>query len=169
MKVMGVYEVAALLISVFWFVGCGGSMQGPSSSSNPPNMSSNPPANRASSKFLYVVNSIEETFQGFAIDAATGALTEVGAAAATDDAPIYAAATPDGKFLYVANVGTKATGVSAYRIDGIRGSLMPSAPGGVRDDGRRATVRDGGELGLDACVRGEGRSSGHRRLPAIEC
>lgn len=58
---MGVYEVAALLISVFWFVGCSGPM-----------------------------------------------------------------ATPDGKFPYVANA--EGSGVSAYRIDGIRGALMPTAP-----------------------------------------
>ena len=37
-------------------------------------------------------------------------------------------ATPEGKFLYVANAGTEAACVSAYRIDGLRGSLMPMAP-----------------------------------------
>ena len=34
----------------------------------------------------------------------------------------------DGKFLYVAKAGTETIGVSAYRIDGLRGSLMPTAP-----------------------------------------
>jgi hypothetical protein len=36
--------------------------------------------------------------------------------------------TLEGKFLYVANAGTEAAGVSAYRIDGLRCSLMPTAP-----------------------------------------
>ena len=101
-------------------------MQPPSANTNPP--TPQPAPNHASSKFLYVVNSIEETVQGFAIDSSTGSLTAAGAAVATDDAPIYAAATPDGKFLYVANAGTEAVGVSGYRIDGLRGSLMPTTP-----------------------------------------
>lgn len=124
MKTMGVYEVAALLISVFWFVGCSGSTQGPSFNSNSPNSSTAPSASRALSKFFYVVRSVERTAHGFAIDGATEALTAAGQAVEADDSPIFAAATPDGKFLYVANAGTKGSGVFAFRIDGLRGSLM---------------------------------------------
>ena len=69
------------------------------------------------SRFVYVVNSIEETVSGFSIDVQSGMLTPVGACVATDDAPIYAAASPDGKFLYVANTGTDASNVSGYRIN----------------------------------------------------
>jgi len=121
-------KIAGFLLVVLLALGCGGPMQGPVASSTPPTTPPTSPANRASSKFLYVVNSIEKTVQGFAIDAATGTLASTGPALAADDAPIYAASTPDGKFLYVANAGSKAIGVSAYRIDGLRGSLMPTTP-----------------------------------------
>ena len=137
-KAMGVYEVAALLISVFWFVGCSGRVTG--ASSNRPTVLS---ANHASSKFLHVVNSMEERVRGFAIDAAMRALTAVGSAAASDDAPVYAAATLDGKFLYVANAGTKATRVSGYRIDGLRGELTPMVPGAFATRSSRPTWHEG--------------------------
>lgn len=143
-KAMGVYEVAALLISVFWFVSYLGSMQGPASSSNSPTAPSDPSAKRGVSKFLDVMNSIEDTVEGFAIDAAMRALTAKGQVVAADDAPIYAAATPDGKFLYVANAGTKAVGVSAYMIEGLSGSLMPTVPAGfatTSDSGPRRACR----------------------------
>lgn len=125
MKSTGCYEYAALLTCLFWFVGCGGSMPSTVSGSAQGPVTT---MSRATSRFLYVVNSIEETVQGFAIDAATGGLTAVGLAVATDDAPIYAAATPDGKFLYVANAGTKAIGVSGYRINGTTGELTATVP-----------------------------------------
>jgi DNA-binding beta-propeller fold protein YncE len=80
------------------------------------------------SKFLYVVNSIEKSVIGYSINGATGALTAVGPAVPADDAPIYAAATPDGKFLYVANAGTNSKGVSGYRIDPATGVLTPMTP-----------------------------------------
>lgn len=76
MKTMGMYEVVALLITVFWFVGCGASMQRPSS--NRPTMTSVPPVNRATTKVLYVTNSAEQRVQRFAINAATRALTAAG-------------------------------------------------------------------------------------------
>ena len=139
-KAMGVYEVAALLISVFWFVGCSGRVTGARSCSNRPIALS---ANHSSSKFLHVVNSMEERVRGFAIDAAMRALTAVGSAAASDDAPVYAAATLDGKFLYVANAGTKATRVSGYRIDGLRGELTPMVPGAFATRSSRPTWREG--------------------------
>lgn len=82
----------------------------------------------ASSKFLYVVNSIEASVHGFSIDGSTGRLSSVGPAVAADDAPLYAAATPDGKFLYVANAGTDAIGVSGYRIEPSTGVLTPTDP-----------------------------------------
>lgn len=63
----GSYEVAAVLISGFWFLGCG---LMPSS---------------------------------------------------------YTAAAPVGKFLHVAKAATEIAGVSAYRVDGLRGSLVPKS------------------------------------------
>lgn len=83
---MGSYEIAALLICVFWFVGCcSGPMQGPSSSSNAPTMPSAPPVYHAMAKSRYVVSCIAETVQGLVRDGATG--SEVG----VDDVPILAA------------------------------------------------------------------------------
>jgi len=87
-----------------------------------------PPPVPASSRFLYVVNSIQGSVSGFSIDARSGALTSVGAAVPADDSPIYAAATPDGKFLYVANANSGANGVSGYRIDPMSGVLTPTSP-----------------------------------------
>ena len=120
MKSIGSYEIAALLICVFWFVGCSGPMCGPSSSSNPPRMSSVPSAQDAQLKFLYAVISIQERVEEFVINARMGRIGAAGRAVGTDDAPIYAAATLDNKFLYVANAGTKTIGVSGNRIDGPR-------------------------------------------------
>lgn len=135
-------------------------MRGPVASSNPPAVPPKQSANRASSEFLYMVNSVEKTVQGFAIDAATGALTAVCTAVAADDAPIYVATTPDGKFLYVENAGTDAIGVSAYRIDGLRGSLMPTAPSEF------TTTGDSESLGIvSPRSPGERRRRGTRQSP----
>ena len=67
MKSMGCYEFAALLICVFWFVGCGGST--PTSSNSGSNPKPVTAMNRATSKFLSDVNSMEETVQGFVMAA----------------------------------------------------------------------------------------------------
>jgi len=107
--------------------GCGGSSV--HMTPNPtPDPSPTPNPAHASAKFLYVVNSIEATVQGFSIDGSTGRLSSNGPAVPADDAPLYAASTPNGKFLYVANAGTDAIGVSGYRIDPISGVLTPTAP-----------------------------------------
>lgn len=94
-----------------------------------PNPVPNPPPTTTphSSRFLYVVNSIERTVSGYSINGASGALSPLGVPMATGDAPIYAAATQDGKFLYVANGGTTSD-VSAYRINQTSGVLPPTAP-----------------------------------------
>jgi len=100
-----------------------------------PNPNPNPTPSQANSKFLYVVNSIEETVLGFTINATTGALTQVGPATPAGDAPIYAAAAPNGKFLYVANGGTTSNNVSAYRIDPTTGVLTPTTPSTFKING----------------------------------
>jgi 6-phosphogluconolactonase len=105
------------------FSGCGGS-----AIQVTPNPSPDPSPAHASAKFLYVVNAIESNVQGFAINGATGTLTPSGPAGPVDDAPLYAAATPDGKFLYVANAGSRAIGVSGYRVEGASGALSPTSP-----------------------------------------
>lgn len=73
MKTMGMYEVVALLITVFWFAGCSASTQHPGS--NRPTMTSGLPVNHATAKVLYVTTSTEQRVHRFAIHAATSALT----------------------------------------------------------------------------------------------
>ena len=77
-KAMRVYEVATLLISLFWLVGCSASIPGGSSSSNRTTMRSSVLGDRATTKLLYVANSTEETVQRFATDEATKALMAAG-------------------------------------------------------------------------------------------
>ena len=84
-KIKTTAKIAGFLLVVLLALGCGGRTPGSSSGLNPPTLSSSPSASHATSKFLYVVNSIEKTVQGFAIDAATGALSAAGTAAAADD------------------------------------------------------------------------------------
>ena len=74
-KAMGVYGVVALLISVFWFVGCGGSTQDWNRSSNQTTVRLAPVVNRTTAKLRDVADSPKETVQRFAIDEAKGALT----------------------------------------------------------------------------------------------
>jgi 6-phosphogluconolactonase len=114
-------RAASPLTVALVFSGCGGSIMHVKPNPDPS------PAH-ASAKFLYVVNSIEATVKGFSINGSTGALTPNGPVVPASDAPIYAAATPNGKFLYVANAGTDAIGVSGYRIDPSTGLLTPTSP-----------------------------------------
>jgi 6-phosphogluconolactonase (cycloisomerase 2 family) len=113
------HAIAGALFSAFAIAGCGGY-----NSMSP----THPAPNRAKSHFLYVVNSIQNTVSGFVIDAVTGALTSTGPAMPADESPIYAAASPNGKFLYVANAGTNSKGVSGYTIDQVSGALTPTSP-----------------------------------------
>ena len=94
------------------------------------------------SKFLYVVDSIANSVSSFQINSARGTLTPSGPAVPADEAPIYAAASPDGKFLYVANAGSSSNGVSAYRIDPNTGVLTPTSPATF------ATTGDSEPLGI---------------------
>lgn len=111
--------IAFLSIVALGLSGCGGSMVP---------VQPHPGVNHAGSKFFYVVNSIEASVRGFSIQPDTGVLAPVGPAVPADEAPLYAAATPDGKFLYVANAGTNALGVSGYRINPSTGVITPTSP-----------------------------------------
>jgi DNA-binding beta-propeller fold protein YncE len=86
------------------------------------------PPNSPSPQFLYVANGISSTVSGFSIDAASGELTPVGPAVAADEGSIYLAASPNGKFLYVANAETSSNSVSAYTINAATGVLTPTTP-----------------------------------------
>ena len=121
-------KIAGFLLVVLLALGCGGTKQGPMSSLNPHAVASGRSGNPASSKFLYLVKSIEETVQGLAVDAATGALTGTSASVPIDHSLIYATAALEGKFINVANARSEAIESSGYRIDGLRGELMAMAP-----------------------------------------
>lgn len=77
-------------------------------------------AARPDGKFLYVANYGANTVSAFAIDAATGALTALGAVG-TGSNPNSITLDPAGKFAYVANRSSNT--VSAYRIDAGTGAL----------------------------------------------
>jgi len=112
---------------VLAFLGCAGSdMRAPMPAPTPP----------PSPQFLYVVNTISATISGFSINATSGALTQVGPATPTAEASIYAAATPNGKFLYVATEDNDVNGVSGFVINPTTGVLTPTSPAtfGVNGD-----------------------------------
>lgn len=77
---------------------------------------------------LYVVNTDDGTVSGFNIDPASGTLTSTGPAVATGDIPAYAAAAPNGRFLYVANTAVTSNSISGFRIDATTGVLTPTSP-----------------------------------------
>ena len=80
------------------------------------------PAIDPSGKFLFVANGGSNNIQGFAIDAATGALTPVpGSPFTTEVSPYPVVIDPSGKYLYAANNGSSS--ISAYSIDGTSGAL----------------------------------------------
>jgi 6-phosphogluconolactonase (cycloisomerase 2 family) len=69
----------------------------------------------------YVANSISDNVTTFSIDAATGALTEVGTEVAAGDAPVSVAVDPSGRFAYVANVNSD--NVTTFSINQTTGAL----------------------------------------------
>jgi 6-phosphogluconolactonase len=73
--------------------------------------------------FAYVANEGSNTISAYAIDASTGALTEIAGSpfAATGTGPIAVAVDPDGTYLYVANNASNT--VSVYSIDSSSGAL----------------------------------------------
>ncbi len=100
--------------------GCGGSSMIPNPAPNPV---------PSSSRFLYVVDSIENSVSGYSIAASSGALTPIAfTPVTTGDAPIYAAASANGKFLYAANAATDSSSISGFVIDQTSGALRPTSP-----------------------------------------
>ena len=93
-----------------------------------------------SGKFAYVTNTgtgspgfqDEHTVSSFAINAATGALTSIGAPVAAGDHPISVTVDPSGKFAYVVNFGfegevDRVGNVSVYTINATTGALSEIA------------------------------------------
>ncbi len=78
---------------------------------------------RPDGAFAYVANSVSDDVSIYAIDPATGKLTEVGAPVATGQEPAGIAIDPTGNFLYTANTADGT--LSAFLIDGPTGELTP--------------------------------------------
>lgn len=79
-------------------------------------------------EFVYVANHYSDNVSAYAIDASTGALTEVkGSPFGTSYGPYGVAIDPSGKFAYVANNGAagKPGSVSAFTLNPHTGVLVP--------------------------------------------
>lgn len=73
-------------------------------------------------KFIYVVNSGNNTVSAYSIDSSTGALTQItGSPFATGDTPKSIAFDPSGSFAYVAN--SAGNDISAYTVNSSTGAL----------------------------------------------
>jgi YD repeat-containing protein len=87
-------------------------------------------------RFLYVVNSLDNTISGYSITSATGVLTAIaGSPFPTDDSPLVLSIASTGKFAYlVSSCPTCGTGteISLFAIDATTGALSLEArlPGG---------------------------------------
>jgi 6-phosphogluconolactonase (cycloisomerase 2 family) len=80
-------------------------------------------------KFLYVANSGSNDISSYSIDAATGALTSLGAPVPAGVKPQFVTIDPAEKFVYVTDAGSlsSAAGLSAYSINGTTGALTQVA------------------------------------------
>jgi 6-phosphogluconolactonase (cycloisomerase 2 family) len=76
-------------------------------------------------KYIYVASSGAGTVSIYAIDANTGALTDVGVPVAAGLSPAHMAITPSGAFAYVVNDNAVAGDVAAFAIDTATGVLTP--------------------------------------------
>jgi 6-phosphogluconolactonase len=75
-------------------------------------------------KFAYVANSADNTFSGYKINPATGALADIaGSPFAAGNFPQSVTVDPSGKFVYAANVGDQTGTVSGYAINPATGAL----------------------------------------------
>jgi 6-phosphogluconolactonase (cycloisomerase 2 family) len=74
-----------------------------------------------SGRFAYVANFISGNVTTFSINAATGALTEVGTEVSAGDGPRSVTVDPSGRFAYVAN--HLSNNVTTFSIDQTTGAL----------------------------------------------
>jgi YVTN family beta-propeller protein len=125
----------SVLFAIAMLAACGGGGGDGSTAAPSPDNSAPPPNNVAG--FAYVANADSNNVSAFTIDATTGALTSIGAAAAAGSSPRSVTVDPSGKFAYVANIGGPAgiPGlVSAYTINAATGALSEIA-GSPFEDG----------------------------------
>ena len=85
-------------------------------------------------RFAYTTNNLSNTISSYSVGNAGNLVLIAAVAAATGDAPVDLAITPDDQYLY--NVNTADGEVGMYRIDGSTGSLtFLGAVGGLPADG----------------------------------
>src|SRR4051812_33366936 len=117
------------LLAPLFMVACGSGGAGDHLASDPgasqQRGTSLPPVTGAARNFAYALSNdaANRGVSAYAMNPTTGALNAVGAPAAAGDNPVAAAATPGGRFLYVAN--SFSNDVSAYRITPATGALNP--------------------------------------------
>jgi 6-phosphogluconolactonase (cycloisomerase 2 family) len=102
-----------------------------------------PPDNVAG--FAYVVNNGSDNVSAYAIDTATGALTEVaGSPFAAGVGPTAIAVDPSGRFAYVTNGGSFdfTDTISAFTIDATTGALTSAGPAQASRSGPRSVAVD---------------------------
>src|SRR5579872_312926 len=116
MKTQTCLGMVALLVFTISIAGCG--------SYSGSNMNTGQPK----PTFLYTVNSDDATVSGFTVNPTNGALTSTGTAVAAGHNPEYPTASPNGKFLYVANTAITSNSISSYSIDQTTGVLTPTTP-----------------------------------------
>jgi 6-phosphogluconolactonase len=78
-------------------------------------------------RYAYVANESSNSISAYAINASTGALTDIAGSpfAATGTGPVAVTVDPNGTYLYVAN--NASNNVSVYSIDAATGALTPVA------------------------------------------
>src|SRR4051812_5297621 len=85
------------------------------------NVAVNNPLPQAKIQFVHVANFSSDDVSTFAVNSATGTLTQVGASVKAGTSPVAAASDPANKFLYVANADSN--DVSTFSIDPDSGRL----------------------------------------------
>ena len=98
-------------------------------------------------EFAYVTNFYSRNVSAYAINASTGALTQVaGSPFAAGNGAVGVAVAPTGKFVYVTNQG--ADNVSGYEINATSGALTPVRVLGYRQPSPKRSSRSYGRVRL---------------------
>ena len=139
----------SILFVLATLAGCGGGGDGSVSAAAPPpnDAAAAPPPNNAPN-FAYVANSDSGNVSAYAINASTGALSEVaGSPFAAGTQPTSVSVDPSGKFAYVANYsgfepGSPLGSVSAYTINATTGALTSIGAAVAAGSGSRSVAVD---------------------------
>jgi DNA-binding beta-propeller fold protein YncE len=136
------------LLAPLFMVACGSGGSGEHLASDPgtsqQRATSLPPVTGAARNFAYALSNdaANRGVSTYAIDPTSGALKAVGVPVAAGDNPVSAAATPGGKFLYVAN--SRSDNVTAYHITPATGTLNPLGSVAAGSNPQSIAVHPGG-------------------------